>query len=185
MLHASMLSRCLIRALSRSARPNPERHIVRFDLFHVSPLARVLRRHHLLPERTRPPVLKHPPRRFVRLFGRHAHQRLHFRGGERPPMPGEVVVLLHDLHGLVDAVLLAFDGQPRVVEMGAHAQRILEDAHIFIQRAKERFDLSGNVNGTSHPIGRSSCYRNRVADGIPPRCAWLFREPLREKLSTP
>jgi len=69
-------------------------------------------------------------------------------------MPGEVVVLLHDLHGLVDAVLLAFDGQPRIVEMGAHAQRILEDTHIFIQRAKEGFDLSGNVNGTSHPIGR-------------------------------
>jgi hypothetical protein len=28
--------------------------------------------------------------------------------------------------------------------------------------------LSGNVYGTSHPIGRFSCNRNRVADGIPP-----------------
>ena len=80
-------------------------------------------------------------------------------------MPGEVVVLLHDLHGLVDAVLLAFDGQPRVVQMRAHAQRIFEHAHILIQRAKEGFDLPRNVYGTSHPIGRFSCYRNRVADG--------------------
>ena len=36
-------------------------------------------------------------------------------------MPREVVVLLHNLHRLVDAVLLAFDRQPRVVEMRAHA----------------------------------------------------------------
>src|SRR5712664_1088192 len=100
-------------------------------------------------------------------------------------MPGEVVVLLHDLHGLVDAVLLAFDGQPRVVEMRAHAQRIFEHAHILIQRAKERFDLPRNVNGTSHPIGRFSCYRNRVADGIPPVCAWPLCGLLREKLITP
>src|ERR1700682_6077752 len=100
-------------------------------------------------------------------------------------MPGEVVVLLHDLHGLVDAVLLAFDGQPRVMEVRAHAQRIFEHAHILIQRAKEGFDLPRNVYGTSHPIGRFSCYRNRVADGIPPVCAWLLREPLREKLTTP
>ena len=80
-------------------------------------------------------------------------------------MPGEMVVLLHNLHGLVDTVLLALNGQPRVVQMRAHAQRILEHAHIFIQRAKKRFDLSGNVNGTPHPIGKFSCYRNRVADG--------------------
>jgi hypothetical protein len=31
--------------------------------------------------------------------------------------------------------------------------------------------LSGDVNGTSHPIGRFSSYRNRVADGIPPLLA--------------
>src|SRR5439155_24902490 len=73
-------------------------------------------------------------------------------------------------------VLLTLNGQPRVVQMRAHAQRILEHAHIFIQRAKERFDLSGNVNGTPHPIGKISCYRNRVADGIP---------PAGEKLITP
>jgi hypothetical protein len=59
------------------------------------------------------------------------------------------------------------------MQMRAHAQRILKLAQIFIQRAKEGFNLSGNVNGTSHPIGRSSSYRNRVADGIPPGCACM------------
>src|SRR5882672_9798351 len=57
--------------------------------------------------------------------------------------------------------------------MRAYAQRLLEQAHIFIQRAEEGFNLSGNVNGTSHPIRRFSCNRNRVADGIPPGCACL------------
>src|SRR5260370_683479 len=116
------------------------------------------------------PLFQQPARRFVRFLRRHAHQRLHFRRGERASMPREVVVLLHNLHGLVDAVLLAFDHQPRVMQMRAHAQRILEHTHIFIQRAEEGFNLSGDVNGTSHPIGRFSCYRNRVADGIPPVC---------------
>src|SRR6266850_3179280 len=57
--------------------------------------------------------------------------------------------------------------------MRAHSQRLLEQAHVFIQRAEEGFNLSGNVNGTSHPIRRFSCYRNRLADGIPPGCACL------------
>jgi hypothetical protein len=48
-------------------------------------------------------------------------------------------------------------------------QRILQQAHIVIERAEERFNFSGYVNGTPHPSGRSACYRSRVADGIPPR----------------
>src|SRR2546428_11574977 len=90
-----------------------------------------------------------------------------------------MVVLLNDFRRLIHAVLLAFDDQASVVKMCAHLQRILEQAHVFIQRAEEGFNLSGNVNGTSHPIGRSSCYGSRLADGIPPRYAWPLRSPLR------
>jgi hypothetical protein len=45
--------------------------------------------------------------------------------------------------------------------------------------------LPRDVYGTSHPIGRFSCYRNRVADGIPPAYAWPLYDSLREKLFTP
>jgi len=95
-------------------------------------------------------------------------------------VPGDVVVFLDDLDGLIDAVLLAFDGQPRVVQMRAHVEGVLEQAHIFIQCAEEGFDLSGNVNGTSHPIGRFSSYRNRVADGIPPLRVTALRSSQEE-----
>jgi len=73
-------------------------------------------------------------------------------------MPGEVVVLLHDLHGLVDAVCspsMSAACRWRWVRTRSDISR----TRTFHQRAKERFDLSGNVNGTSHPIGRFSCYR--------------------------
>src|SRR2546429_1544976 len=53
-------------------------------------------------------------------------------------------------------ILLTFNGQPRVVQMRAHMQRVFKQAHVFIERAKEGFNLSGNVNGTSHPIDRKS-----------------------------
>jgi hypothetical protein len=49
--------------------------------------------------------------------------------------------------------------------MRADLQCILEQAHVFIEGPEERFNLSGNVNGTSHPIGGFCFYRNRVADG--------------------
>src|SRR6266436_1173742 len=54
-------------SLPRPARPNPKRHVVRFNLFHVLPLRRGLRRNHFLAKRPRSSMLKHPPRRFVRL----------------------------------------------------------------------------------------------------------------------
>src|SRR6266481_5568826 len=43
---------------SGAAGANPERHVVRFNLFHVLPLRRRLRRNHFLPKRSRPPVLR-------------------------------------------------------------------------------------------------------------------------------
>jgi len=143
--------------LPRSTRPDTEHHVVLFDLFHVPPLAGVLRRDLLLPKRARSCRFKHPARRLVRLFRGHAHQRLHFRARKRPPMPRQVVILLDDFHRLVDALLLTLDGQPRVVQMCAHAQRILQQTHILVERAEERFDFSGYVYGTSHPSGRSAC----------------------------
>jgi hypothetical protein len=36
-------------------------------------------------------------------------------------------------------------------------QRILQQTHILVERAEERFNFSGYVNGTSHPSGRSAC----------------------------
>src|SRR5438552_1366933 len=168
--------------LPGSAGADAEHHVVLLDLFHVAFLTGVLRRDLLFAEGAHTPVFKHPSWRFVRLLRRHAHQRLHLRRRKRFAVPRQVVVLLTDFHRLVDTVLLAFDGQPRVVQVRAHAQRVFEQAHVFIERAKEGFNLSGDVNGTSHPIGRSSCYGNRVADGIPPVVAWPLREPLTEKL---
>src|SRR5205809_3088710 len=80
-----------------------------------------------------------------------------------------VRLAIDDGHRTVHVNLLTFNGQPRVVQMRAHMQRVFKQAHVFIERAKEGFNLSGNVNGTSHPIGRFSAYRNRLARGIPPR----------------
>src|SRR5271168_3877731 len=96
-----------------------------------------------------------------------------------------MVVLLYDLHGLIDAVLLAFDRQARVVQMRAHAQHFLKQADVFIQCAEKRFNLSGNVYGASHPVGGFSCYRYRVADGIPPGRSRPLCGLLKEKLITP
>src|ERR1700675_1543100 len=84
-----------------------------------------------------------------------------------------MVVLFDDLHGLVDVVLVAFDGQAGVMQVGAHVQHVLKQTHVVIERSKKRFNLSGYVYGTSHPIGRFSSYRpgcrpiyrQRVADG--------------------
>jgi hypothetical protein len=92
---------------------------------------------------------------------------------------------------LVDAVLLAFNGQARIVQMRAHLQRVLQQTHVLIESAEERFDLSGNVNGTSHPSGGFCFYRNRVADGgflllsFGRLSAFTQRGQLTEKLLTP
>lgn len=90
-------------------------------------------------------------------FRRHAHQGLHFRARKRAAVARQMVVFLYDLYGLIDALLLAFDRQPRVVQVRAHVQGIFQQAHILIERAEERFNFSGYVNGTSHPSGRSAC----------------------------
>jgi hypothetical protein len=72
-------------------------------------------------------------------------------------VPREVVVLLDDFHGVIDIVLVAFNGEAIVVEVSADVKRVLEKAHIFIERAEKRFNLSGNVDGTSHSVGGRSC----------------------------
>ena len=72
-------------------------------------------------------------------------------------MPRQVVVFLHDFHGMIHALLLAFNRQPRVVQVRPHVQRVLQQTHVLIERAEERFNFSGYVYGTSHPSGRSAC----------------------------
>src|SRR5205814_6824318 len=141
--------------LPGSAGADAEHHVVLLDLFHVAFLTGVLRRDLLFAEGAHTPVFKHPSWRFVRLLRRHAHQRLHLRRRKRFAVPRQVVVLLHDFHRLLDTVLLAFDGQPRVVQVRAHAQRVFEQAHVFIESAKEGFNLSDVVNGTPRTIRRT------------------------------
>src|SRR6266851_3280361 len=80
-------------------------------------------------------------------------------------MTRQVIVFLDDLDGLIDSVLLAFNGETGVVQMGPHAQSVFEQTHVLVERAKEGFDLSGDMNGTSHPSGGLACYRNGLADG--------------------
>ena len=100
----------------------------------------------------------------MRLLGGYIDQRFHFGAGELAAMARQMVVFLNDLDCLIDAFLFAFYGQPCVVQVRAHAQSILEQAHVFIERAKKGFDLSGNVYGTSHPSGGSLWDGNGLAD---------------------
>jgi hypothetical protein len=98
------------------------------------------------------------------LVGGDVNQGLHFRAGEFSPVARDVVVFLDDLHRMIDAVLLAFNAQPVVVEVRANVQGVFEQTHVFIQRAKEGFNLSGDVNGTSHSDGERSRRGNDLAD---------------------
>ena len=136
--------------------PGGEDQVVLLDFYHVASLVCSLRRDLLVAERPRAPVFKHSSRRFVRLLGRHAQQRFHFFARKGFAVARQMVVLFDDFHRLIHVLLLTLDGESRVVQVRAHPQRILEQAHIFIQRAKKGFNFSGNVNGTSHPSGRSS-----------------------------
>ena len=116
--------------LSRAARADGEHHVVLFDLFHVAALAGVLGRDSFLAEGTRAAVFEHAAWRFVRLFGGYVHQGLDFGAGELTPMTRQVVVFFDDAHGLIDALLLAFDGQAGIVQMRAHAAaRLPASAH--------------------------------------------------------
>jgi hypothetical protein len=65
---------------------------------------------------------------------------------------------------MIDAVLLAFNAQSVVVEVRANVQGVFQQTHIFIQRAKEGFNLAGDVNGTSHSDGERSRCGNDLAD---------------------
>src|SRR5208337_950279 len=113
------------------------------------------------------------------------HQRLYLGTRKLPPVPRQVVVLLGDAYRLVHAFLLAFDGQPRVVQMRAHVQKNLQRADILVQSAKEGFNFSGDVYSALHPLGGFCCRTDRVADGIPPENFWLQSSLNTEKLQTP
>ena len=99
------------------------------------------------------------------LIGGHVDQRLHLGARELPPMTRDVVVFLDDFHGVIDVVLIAFNAQPVVVQVRADMQRVFEQAHIFIQRAEEGFNLPRNVNSTAHSDGGASCGENDLANG--------------------
>jgi hypothetical protein len=46
-------------------------------------------------------------------------------------------------------------------------QGVFQHSNIFVKSSEEGFDLSGDVYGASHPLGRL-CGTNRMADGSPP-----------------
>jgi hypothetical protein len=58
-------------------------------------------------------------------------------------------------------------------------QGVFEQAHVFVQCAEEGFNLSGNVNSTSHSDGRASCGENVLADG------WFLFEETPNTLAQP
>ena len=96
-------------------------------------------------------VLEHSARRLFRRFQRNEHQRFHFFACQFLAFVGCVIVLLHNAHRLCHGVLFPFDCQFRLVEMRAHVQRLFEQAHIFIQGAKEGFNFPGDMYRASHP----------------------------------
>ena len=82
-------------------------------------------------------------------------------------MASEVVVLLHDAHGLIDVFLVSFNGQASVLQTSAYVQSVFEKANVLVQCAEEGFNFSRNVNRALHALGRFSSSR-QVADGILP-----------------
>src|SRR5579885_696238 len=50
--------------------------------------------------------------------------------------PRRVVIFFDDFYGLFHGMVIALDGQARVAEMRADMKQILEETHVFIQRAK-------------------------------------------------
>ncbi len=128
-------------------------------------LAVVFRRDDFFAERALAAVLESAARRFVRIARSDVNQGIHFGARKLPTVTREVVVLLDDFHGVIDVVLIAFDGQAIVVEVRADVERVFKQAHIFIERAEKRFNLSGNVDGTSHSVGGRSCGAGGVAAG--------------------
>src|SRR5580698_2295682 len=105
---------------------NPKHHVVLFNLFHVVALAVVLRRDDFFAEGTLAAMLERAARRFMRISGRDVNQRIYFGARELPSMAGKMVVLFHDFHGVINVVLLAFDGQAIVVEVRADVEGVFE-----------------------------------------------------------
>jgi hypothetical protein len=66
-------------------------------------------------------------------------------------VPRQVVVLFHDAHRLVHAVLFAFDRQTRVMQMRAHTQGVFQRPNIFVKGSEEGFYFSGDMYRASHP----------------------------------
>src|SRR5262249_53623769 len=107
---------------------------------------------------TRFAVLENFARWRVRLIERDAHKAFYFLAGKMAAVASGVVVLFDDFDGPVDGLVGPFDGEFGVVQMRANVERVLEQADVFIERAKERFDFSGNGDAAFHQAGvRSWC----------------------------
>src|SRR5579859_541803 len=141
---------------ARAARADAEDHVVRFDLVHVMFLRGVFRHDLFFAERARLAVLENFAGSALRFVERDAHEAFDLFAGKMTAVARGVIVFFDDFYGAVDGVVRAFDGELRVLQMSAHAERIFEQAHVFVEGAKEGFDFSGDGDAAFHQAGRWS-----------------------------
>jgi hypothetical protein len=112
---------------------------------------------------------EHAAWRSLRLLGGNAHEGFDFGTGQYATMASEVIVFLDDTYSLINGILLAFDGQTRIVQVSAELQAIFQQTHVFVKGTEERFQLSGDVYGALHPVGRLTCCPKWATDENPPQ----------------
>ena len=139
--------------LAGAAWADAENHVVGFDLLHVMLLRGVFRRNLFLAEGARLAVFEDFAGGRVRLIESDAHEAFDFFAGKMAAVARSVVVLFDDFHGAIYGVMRAFDCELGVVQVRADVERVLEQADVFVERAKERFDFSGNCDAAFHQAG--------------------------------
>jgi len=146
--------------------PGPMPNHVLLSISSISALAGVLRRDLFFAEGTHAAMLK--LRAAIRAVppSPRAISDLYSRGESVRHMPGEWLYSLHRSSRLVDAAPARLRWSAACREMGAHAQRILETRTFSFPACQRKVRLSGNVNGTSHPL-EGFLLPEPVADGIP------------------
>src|SRR5215475_1528207 len=103
-----------------------------------------------------------------------------------------VIVLFDDFDGAVNGFMRAFDGELGVVKVRADVERALEQAEVFVKRAKEGFNFSGNGDAAFHQAGVRCwcgvCFKARMLMMTSDRLAVAHRfeippeQQLREQL---
>jgi len=120
--------------------------------------------------RRAPGCAQHPPRRFMRLLGRHTQQRF-FTSAADSDFPCRVPggFTLRQLYRLIHLSLRSpsmFSRVSCMLRLTCSDLRVKRTFHPAF--AKKGVQSAQKCDGTGpHPMGRSACYMNRLADGIP------------------